>query len=510
VSGFRADAAPGAGRRPRARTRPAWHTMPVVAMIALLFLAGGLTWRAAGAAPTAQGISLSWSVDQISDGTQEGNTPTIVTDPAGGVHVFWSEGDVGDKQSAILYAHLVGDQWSVNDVIVGKDMLYTSAVLDRLGYFHLVWTQNGALFYSTAFYADAGNAQAWLKPVNLGGPRIYYPTLTIDSEGGLHILYANIGDESTIEQLTSLDRGKSWSQQEIYVASDPARRVTDRPRVALSSDGVMHLIWAEVPYPELYGGAGVYYAQSDDQGQSWSDPVRLDAELGSGPGLGAWQASIAVRSDSEIHVVWNSHSEAGRRYHQYSLDGGQTWSAPVPIWGSFVSQTGPNPLVAAPDGNFYMLSAGTFNWNDPQGVYISRWTGQGWLIPQLIYEDVNQPHYLAPVIAGGITLHVVWEAREQDPRAIWHARADLDADPIAPQPMPTRESSPTPDWSLPDPSSATASSAATAATTPTAVPPATVETSRPIGASSIAVLAGLLSVVVPFGLVLVVITLRRR
>jgi hypothetical protein len=510
LSGNRVKTAPNWRQQMKVRPRRGGQPTLLIALTAFMLLAGGLTWRVAGAAPAAQGPSLSWTVEQLSDGTQEANTPTIVTDRAGGIHVFWSEGNVGDDQSAILYAHLVGDQWSVGDVIVGKDILYTNAALDRRGYFHLVWTQNGTLYYSNAFYEDAGDARAWLTPVNLGGPGIYYPVLMIDSDGGLHIFYANVDDESTIEHLTSLDLGLSWSEQEIYVASDPASRVTDRPRAALSPSGTMHLIWAEVPFPELYGGAGVYYSQSDDDGKNWSDPIRLDAEPGSDPGLGAWQASIAVRSDSEIHVVWNSHSEAGRRYHQYSLDGGQTWSAPVPIWGSFVSQTGPNPLVAVPNGGLYMLSAGTFNWNDPQGVYVSRWTGQGWLIPQLIYEDVNQPHYLAPVIAGGTMLHVVWEAREQTPRAVWHAQAELNAEPIAPQPMPTRGSSPTPEWAVPLASTAAALPSAAGVMTPTAAPPATVETPQPVGASTIAVLAGLLSVIVPFGVVLMVIAIKRR
>ena len=178
-------------------------------------------------------------------------------------------------------------------------------------------------------------------------------------------------------------------------------------------------------------GWGVYYVRSTDGGASWSDPMRLDEDRPDADGEGAWQASIAALGNDEVHVVWDAHSLAGRRRHTWSRDRGKTWDAAQPIWGTFVSQTGPNPMITDSAGTLRLFSAGTLDWKQRQGVYWSRWTGSEWTNPWPLDLSSDGPHRIRLAVADGNTLHVVWQARQAEPRTIFHAWARTTAPAIA-------------------------------------------------------------------------------
>ncbi|PIE91355.1 MAG: hypothetical protein CR997_01400 [Acidobacteria bacterium] len=77
------------------------------------------------------------------------------------------------------------------------------------------------------------------------------------------------------------------------------------------------------------------FARSTDGGQTWSAPVRINDDSTSN---GAWQwfATMSVAPNGRIDVVWNdTRNDPGgylsELYYSYSVDGGLTWSANVPV-----------------------------------------------------------------------------------------------------------------------------------------------------------------------------------
>ena len=105
----------------------------------------------------------------------------------------------------------------------------------------------------------------------------------------------------------------------------------------------------------FYGGVGIYYATVRRAGADRGEPVRVDAVPGSGSGLQPFYVAIASIGEKEIHLVWDSSSQAGHRHHQWSTDAGITWSSPTPIWGNFFSQAGTNVLLVDRSRQLHVL-----------------------------------------------------------------------------------------------------------------------------------------------------------
>jgi hypothetical protein len=130
----------------------------------------------------------------------------------------------------------------------------------------------------------------------------------------------------------------------------------------------------------------VHFIRSTDGGLTWSQPVRLNDDPA---GTNAWQwfGTMSVAPTGRIDVVWNDTRNSGlanmsQLFYCFSLDGGLSWSANVPLTPSFDSYLGwPNQSKL---GDYYdMISdrvgadlayAATFN--GEQDVYYLRIGGR--------------------------------------------------------------------------------------------------------------------------------------
>ncbi|MGI5835868.1 MAG: sialidase family protein, partial [Chloroflexota bacterium] len=362
-----------------------------------------------------EGVQLEWKAKQLSSNSQDVDWPAIVADQAGIVHIFWSSLEMDSHRGAIYYACNDRSDWLINDVIV-DDARNVQAALDERDTLHLIWLSSNQLKYSASPISAANLTRGWSRPVTIADMPLYSPKLLADPKGILHVAFGSLTNTtSALYYLRSTDGGMTWKRPKIFEAPIASKMVS-YPQLAFGQDGTLYLVWSLTPIPELYGGAGVYFSRSADSGLSWSDPLRLDETDGNAPGEGAWQASIAILGRNEVHVVWNAHRYGGNRRHRWSLDGGLNWSNVQPIWGSFASQTGPNPMIMDSSGSLYLFSAGTFDWSQRQGVYVSRWTESGWIQPELVNDYSDEPHWLHVALTEGNRLHVVWQAREQHPR----------------------------------------------------------------------------------------------
>jgi hypothetical protein len=107
------------------------------------------------------------------------------------------------------------------------------------------------------------------------------------------------------------------------------------PDAAMDRTGILHLV---------YGLAhDAFYAQSTDNGRTFSTPVKLNRELGVTTTMGERGPKISLGSDGTIHVIWADQWSPGvKTYARYanSTDGGKTFTAPKAV----------SPDMPAPDG----------------------------------------------------------------------------------------------------------------------------------------------------------------
>lgn len=88
----------------------------------------------------------------------------------------------------------------------------------------------------------------------------------------------------------------------------------------------------------------VMFARSEDGGQTWSAPVRVNDDPA---GTNAWQwfGTMSVAPNGRIDAIWNDTRDSGlgnvsRLYYSSSIDGGRTWSPNAPLSDSFNSHLG--------------------------------------------------------------------------------------------------------------------------------------------------------------------------
>jgi hypothetical protein len=100
----------------------------------------------------------------------------------------------------------------------------------------------------------------------------------------------------------------------------------------------------------------VHFARSTDGGQTWSDPIQVNDDVGDD----AWQwfATMSVAPNGRIDVVWNDTRNTGEENlseltYAGSTDGGETWSENQvlsPVWDSFLGWPDQNKI-----GDYYHM-----------------------------------------------------------------------------------------------------------------------------------------------------------
>ena len=155
----------------------------------------------------------------------------------------------------------------------------------------------------------------------------------VDGKGKVYVSWltgsANItpAPPSARMMSTSTDGGKTWATAR---AMPPSYDVPSRPAMAVSEEGIIHLLFQDNPTPAISGMGEIYHQASTDGGRSWSDPKKItddpDADL-----RGQYFPNVSVAPNGRVDAVWwDTRDDPGIRsndlYYAYSDDNGRTWS----------------------------------------------------------------------------------------------------------------------------------------------------------------------------------------
>ena len=268
---------------------------------------------AASQSPTPE-PAQEWSDPvSIASGSSPYGSPTLLADSLNRLHAFWSQ----EGADEIYYALWDGARWTPAIAILlspGGAPASLSAAVHPAGLLFLTWSDplSGELFLSSSPLNQAINPASWSAPQPLpaGGLSCEAPQAVISPDGRLNIAYSvPINEGRGIYLLTSsaaVQPGQPLEWLAASAAFDAAEAgwdVVGEARLAVSSQGIQHLLWERRTSSPQAPSRGLYSTRSlQPAGENLS-----------------WEQAAEV---SGGHSSWyNLLSAPGELLHQHALAG---------------------------------------------------------------------------------------------------------------------------------------------------------------------------------------------
>ena len=336
--------------------------------------------------------SLSlWSHPEVlTDPAQKVTSLLSIADQNNSIHDLWVQSaPQGEAGAMIQYARWEGEKWSEPaTVLSGSDLnpVQLTVNADNQGKLLLAWVDDttGDMHFTWANADSASSATEWQAPVYI--PSVSStnssPDIVVDSSGRMAITFAvPINEERGIYIIESDDFGTTWSQpHRVFDASAVDWHVVDRPHIALTGDGRLHILFERYTLlGDQRHSNGLYYIQSSDGGVTWSEPEQVSDQ----PIL--WSDLVSY-GKSDLHRVWQEDRGTTKvSIHQYSSDGGTTWSTPYTL-SALTEATAFNNISADLFGNLYYLQ---LTGPEESSVLDQRWDKSGWKVesPKVLNID---------------------------------------------------------------------------------------------------------------------------
>lgn len=351
-----------------------------------------------------------WS-DPITLAT-EGRRPLLVADSAGDLHLFYggeSEDQDPEVAATIYYMSRIGGEWRPP-----LDILFSTlgavdldgAVIDGAGNLHVAWHDNEGVYHSRVHVSMAGNASNWETELVLPG-RLPSGEMVLDDNGRLHMALAT--DLSAVVYLYSDDGGTRWSPPlPVYREFDTEELAIGGVQLAVDQSGAVHVTWYETAAEVDWSPWSVWYGRSSDEGNSWQVREVATPEFG--------MSDVAVDGDNNVHLVYGrtiGHSDG--RWHQWSSDGGQTWTNARPLYPGVEHASGvTGGFDFALDSARRLHMVNSYGRQDGDvSAWHMVWLGTMWSEPEVLLDTRYHAHQPRLAIAGGNELNFVALAPRQ-------------------------------------------------------------------------------------------------
>jgi len=341
--------------------------------------------------------------------------PFLVADQANNVYAFNSQ-SLDDSGKLIVYRQWSEEQgWSQpNDIFASSqnDIELLGLFMDHDFVVHLVMCMGGNIYYSQAPLVNAGTAQAWSTPA-LVGDQAQSPvgaTIVGDNKDTLVILYAGVADSIGLYMVKSVDNGIAWSSSEAMFHASGSELTVAGINAIFTQTGLLHVVWNEFDRRGV-GVSGYYANYGLVQGQ-FANTRELDE---GGLELGIKFATIFEYQDNLIVTYYNGKTNG--HYWRVSKDDGQTWSDPVRVTPDHIGTNGP-VSYAVDSNNVLHLFFGERIDDNNHGVWHLTWNGNGWTGLESVVRGPHvadipggkgfDPHSAKGIVVNGNLLFVAW------------------------------------------------------------------------------------------------------
>jgi len=206
------------------------------------------------------------------------------------------------------------------------------------------------------------------------------------------------------DQIITNGRGNNWSFTEVVsIGRDGS---TDLPKLAVESDGTVHVVWQESIAAGIYN---VYY-KTKPSGGDWTTTELVNTES---PGINAYGPHVAVDAIGTVHVAWDDESsydgsgtDADIFYKEKPKDGSWTTTEVVSIESNGYSEV--TSLAVEPDGTVHII---WWELGVSQEIFYKKKTPDGsWGPSEIVAFGPLEIDYLIGSLAvdSSGTVHVAW------------------------------------------------------------------------------------------------------
>ena len=272
----------------------------------------------------------------------------------GDLHCVYKR-EIGSVQQ-LCYAKSIngGEIWSETVLTSGSYAQNNPSIaVDSSDYIHVVWE---------SFFSGDSERQIrhikfttiWSSPTLLSnaalGSNQKNPSIAIDSNDYLHVVWAGVPPGSSYQQIRYIKYTTSWQSIEELTTTEGSSYQQYFPCIAIDSNDNLHVV--------MTGGVGVGYTQIryikyTMYTMSWQSIEELTTDTNYVQYSGAF---IAIDSNDNLHVVWSGNTgETNRqiRYIKYDTS-----------WGSIINLTDGSYVVTSSilsisgNDNIYVIFSG--------------------------------------------------------------------------------------------------------------------------------------------------------
>ncbi len=254
---------------------------------------GGVTWsKPIEVSPRARYTIL---LNQSTDGRTEQELG-----PAGGPRQIVQGPDVAVAPDGTVYVTWMDT--TGDDTFEGRAEIYVSRSDD--GGVTFKRPQRAASFLEPGFRSRDTAFRSWASA---------FPKLGIGPKGELYVAYVGVPtdnpeDDGDVFLVSSTNKGQTWSRR-VRINDDATPSFQFFPEIAVDPKGAIHAMWGDFRDDPFHVRFHIYYATSEDGGQTWSRNSRV-TDFASNPNrafpggrfIGDYFGIAATGED--VYMVW--------------------------------------------------------------------------------------------------------------------------------------------------------------------------------------------------------------
>jgi hypothetical protein len=326
-----------------------------------------------------------------------------VADGSGNVHAIWIQSPYGSTDPftpVIQYSRWDGKDWAnPSPILTELKTVPKSPTLqiDSQQRLLLSWVdqETGELMFSWSNSERANIPSEWRQPILISSNsrQTNAPDMLVDASDRIMVAYAvSLNEGRGIYLIQSTDLGETWSAPvKVFDAVAENWDMIDQPKLAVTQDGTLHILFTRYEILGEPQPAGLYYSQSKDGGVTWS-PAETVSEQ---PVL--WSELLA--DHNTLHRLWQEKNKTvAQTSHQMSADAGGTWNTPYKIPSDSDLNAKPSVFSDGTGKLHYIQVTGQTN----QVFEEWEWSEDHWQLVEsqkVAANELNSP----PQVASGIT-----------------------------------------------------------------------------------------------------------